>query len=315
MGYMNGIAFVFPGQGSQYVGMGKDIVDKYPEIKRTFTRAKEILGTDYLDICLNGPEEKLNDTINTQLCVYILSIGIYRVIDSYGFKPQIMAGHSLGEYSALTASQTFKFSDGLRIVAKRAEIMSKEAKRYPGKMLAVLGGDLRAVENVIEELSGQGTIAIANYNCPGQIVVSIEAYMMEPVTRALKEAGAKKIIELPVSGAFHSQMMAGAEEQFKKFLDNHIFLTSEVPIVPNTIARPVVDAIELRGALQSQISSSVKWQQSIEQMIGLGIRTFVEIGPGDVLSKIIKRIDRQADIMPTDKPDILEAVIEYLKDV
>ncbi len=312
---MDGIAFVFPGQGSQYVGMGKDIIDKYPGIKRTFTQAKEILGTDYLDICINGPEETLNNTINTQLCVYILSIGIYRVIDNYGFQPQIMAGHSLGEYSALTASQTFKFSDGLRIVAKRAEIMSKEAKKYPGKMLAVLGADLRVVEDAVEELSDQGTIAIANYNCSGQIVVSVEAYITESAIRALKMAGAKKIVELPVSGAFHSPMMAGAEEQFKKLLDNCIFLTSEVPIVPNTMARPAVDAIELRDALRSQMSSSVKWQQSIEQMIGLGIRTFIEIGPGDVLSKIIKRIDKQANILTTDKPEPLEAVINYLKDV
>ncbi|MCL6472882.1 MAG: ACP S-malonyltransferase [Firmicutes bacterium] len=310
---MNGIAFVFPGQGSQYIGMGKDMVDKYHDIEHTFNRAKEISGVDYLDICLNGPAEKLNNTVHTQPCIYILSMGIFRVIDNYGFKPQIMAGHSLGEYTALTAARALKFSDGLRIVAKRAELMGKEADKYPGKMFAVLGADMRDVDAMVSELSEHGTISVANYNCPGQIVISVEAYIEEMAIKALKDIGVKKVVELPVSGAFHSAMMTNAENQFTKFLDNYIFLSADIPIVPNTLAKPAMEAIELRAALQTQMSTSVKWQQSIEQMIGLGIRTFIEVGPGQVLSKIIKRIDKQVEVLPTETPELLDKVIEHLK--
>lgn len=311
---MNGIAFVFPGQGSQYIGMGRDMVGKYQDIERIFSRAKEISGVDYLDICLNGPEEKLNNTIYTQPCIYILSMGIFRVIDSYGFKPQIMAGHSLGEYTALTAARTLKFSDGLRIVAKRAELMGKEADKYPGKMFAVLGADMRDVDTVVSELSERGIISVANYNCPGQIVVSVEASIQETAISALKSIGVKKIVELSVSGAFHSGMMANAEDQFIKFLDNYIFLSPDIPVVPNTLAKPAIEAIELRAALQTQMSTSVKWQQSIEQMISLGIRTFIEVGPGQVLSKIIKRIDKQVNVLATETPELLDKVIDFLKD-
>jgi len=310
-----GIAFIFPGQGSQYVGMGQQFVDLYPDLKEAFDEAKSVTGIDYLDLCLSGPEEVLNETRNTQLCIYILSYGIYKLIERSGLKPQVVAGHSLGEYSALTAAKTFKFSDGLRIVAKRADLMSEAGRNQPGKMLAVLGADMRAVDDVVSDLSGKGVISVANYNCPGQIVVSLDSSLIDLATGALQRAGAKKVVLLPVSGAFHSVMMKDAEDKFVDFLNSQVFLTAEVPVVPNTLAKPVVDAKEIKNALQTQMSTSVKWQQSVQQMIGLGIKTFIEVGPGQVLSKIIKRIDKQVDVMSTDKPDLLSKVIDKFSEV
>ncbi len=309
----NGIAFVFPGQGSQYVGMGKELLEAHPIIREAFDQAEDTLGVDYLETCLDGPVEKLNDTSNTQVCIYIMSYAIYKIIEDTGFKPQVIAGHSLGEYSALTAANALKFSDGLQVVAKRAELMSKAAMNHPGRMLALLGADMRAVDDIVSDLSEQGTISVANYNCPGQIVVSVEAGLADLATEALSTSAAKKVVTLPVSGAFHSSLMRDAESDFRAFLDSYIFLGADIPIVPNTLAQPVIDAIELKNALQTQISSSVKWQQSVEQMIGLGIKTFVEVGPGQVLSKIIKRIDKQVEVMATENPLLLEKVIDRLK--
>lgn len=315
MTHKSSIAFVFPGQGSQYVGMGQELIESYPEVKAAFDEAKDLIGTDFLNMCLSGPEEALNETRNTQLCIYILSYGIHKTIENYGLKPQVVAGHSLGEYSALTAAKTFKFEDGLRIVAKRAELMSEAGKSQHGKMLAVLGADMRAVDDVVSDLSNQGVISVANYNCPGQIVVSLDSGLVDAATDALQKAGAKKVILLPVSGAFHSVMMKGAEDRFIDFLNNQVFLTAEVPVVPNTLAKPVVDAKEIKNALQTQMSTSVKWQQSVQQMIGLGIKTFIEVGPGQVLSKIIKRIDKQVEVMSTDKPDLISKVVDKFSEV
>lgn len=315
MTHKSGIAFIFPGQGSQYVGMGQELVDLYPDVKEAFDEAKSVTGIDYLGLCLSGPERVLNETRNTQLCIYILSYGIYKLIERSGLKPQVVAGHSLGEYSALTAAKTFKFSDGLRIVAKRADLMSEAGRNQPGKMLAVLGADMRAVDDVVSDLSGEGVISVANYNCPGQIVVSLDSGLVDLATDALQRAGAKKVVLLPVSGAFHSVMMKDAEDEFVDFLNSQVFLTAEVPVVPNTQAKPVVDAKEIKNALQTQMSTSVKWQQSVQQMIGLGIKSFIEVGPGQVLSKIIKRIDKQVDVMSTDKPDLLSKVINKFSEV
>lgn len=315
MTHKSGIAFVFPGQGSQYVGMGQELIELYPDVREAFEEAKSITGIDYIDLCLSGPEETLNETRNTQLCIYILSYGICKLLQRHRLRPQVVAGHSLGEYSALTAAKTFKFSDGLRIVTKRADLMSEAGRNQPGKMLAVLGADMRAVDDVVSDLSGEGIISVANYNCPGQIVVSLDSGLIDLATGALQKAGAKKVVLLPVSGAFHSVMMKDAEDKFVDFLNSQVFLTAEVPVVPNTLAKPVVDAKQIKNALQTQMSTSVKWQQSVQQMIGLGIKTFIEIGPGQVLSKIIKRIDKQVDVMATDKPDLVLKVIDKFSEV
>ncbi|HZD60089.1 MAG TPA: ACP S-malonyltransferase [Anaerolineae bacterium] len=312
---MSGVAFVFAGQGSQYVGMGKDLLDANPEIRRNFDQAEEALDKSFLDLCLYGPEDELNNTINTQPCLYILSYSIYKIIEGLGYRPQVVAGHSLGEYTALTSVGTFNFIEGLRIVAKRAELMSREAKRNPGRMLAVLGADVRSVDTVVAELSQQGIISVANYNCPGQVVVSVESSLSDEAIAALSKAGAKKVMALPVSGAFHSAMMREAETEFNAFLDSFIFMSASIPLIPNTLVRPVVEATDIKNALRTQMSSPVKWQQSIEQIIGSGIRVFVEIGPGQILSKIIKRIDSKVEVLSTDTPDSLMRTVERLKEV
>ncbi|HEY3374008.1 MAG TPA: ACP S-malonyltransferase [Candidatus Aquicultor sp.] len=312
MANKTGVAFVFPGQGSQYIGMGKDLVETYPQVRAAFDMATDMLDKGFLDLCVNGPESDLNDTLNTQVCIYIISYGIYAMLEESGIQPQVMAGHSLGEYSALTAAKTFKFDEGLRIVAKRAELMSEAAREHPGAMLAVLGADMRGVDDAVSQLSQQGMIAVANYNSPGQIVVSVDKDLVDNATVALLQTGAKKVVPLPVSGAFHSPAMKPAQEQFNGFLESFIFMTADVPVVPNTLAKPAVDPAQLKEALERQMASAVKWQQSVEQMIGLGITTFVEVGPGQVLSKIIKRIDRQISVLPTETPEFLEKVLSEL---
>jgi [acyl-carrier-protein] S-malonyltransferase len=298
----NDIAFVFPGQGSQFIGMGKELYDEFSEVKEAFDKAKEELAYDYLDICLNGPEATLNDTAYTQVCIYILNCAVFSILENRGFLPRIVAGHSLGEFSALTAAKVISYEDGLNIVSKRARLMSGAAKNKPGKMLAVLGADMRAIDDIVNHLSTKGIISVANYNCPGQIVISAETALAEQIESVLKSIGVKKIVTLPVSGAFHSKIMEDAEKEFVIFMNGYVFLTASIPVVPNTLARPAVNSIELRNALQNQMSSSVKWQQSIEQMIALGINTFVEVGPGQVLTRLIKRIDKDVELYSTDTP-------------
>lgn len=293
--------------------MGKDLAEAYPQVRQAFDTAKETLDRDIFDLCLNGPEQELNDTKNTQLCIYTLSCGVFSALDETDIKPQMVAGHSLGEYSALTAAKVFRYTDGLQIVARRAELMSAEGKNRPGKMLAVLGADMRAVDDVVADLRKKGTVAVANYNCPGQIVISADADLADVALGALQAVGAKKIVALPVSGAFHSELMAAAESRFNEFLNGFVFLGAQVPIVSNTLAQPIVDAKEIKKALSRQMSSPVKWQQSIEQVIALGIRTFVEVGPGQVLSKLIKRIDKNVEVLATETPELLSKAIERLK--
>lgn len=312
---LNDIACIFPGQGSQYIGMGTELMETYPEIEAAFSKAKEELGNDYLSICINGPEETLNDTSYTQVCIYILSVGIFTILQNRGFMPRIVAGHSLGEYSALTAAGVISFEDGLNIVSKRARLMASAARLKPGKMLAVLGADMRTVDDIVDQLSAKGIVSVANYNCPGQIVISAESALAEQLEKVLKSVGVKKIVPLTVSGAFHSKIMADAEKEFNSYLNSYIFLTAKVPVVPNTLAQPVVEAPDIRNALKTQMSTSVKWQQSIEQAIGLGISTFIEIGPGQVLSRLIKRIDKDVELFATETPKEMAKTLAHLEKV
>jgi len=285
---LNQAAFVFPGQGSQYVGMGKDLFETHSIVRATFRVADEILF-EVSQLCFDGPEEELNQTNNTQVCIFTLNCAIFFLLVENGFIPQIVAGHSLGEYSALVAAKVISFEEGLKLIRKRAELMDKAAKSSSGKMLAVLGLEAEKVREIVESLKNKGIIEVANYNCPGQTVISGDKEAVDQAKGVFENAGAKKVVGLKVSGGFHSPLMTEAEEKFEKFLKRFRFEKAAIPVVSNVTAQATNQPDLLKKALSRQITGSVRWEQSIYEMLKNGAATFIEVGPGKVLSGLIKR--------------------------
>lgn len=299
-------AAIFPGQGSQYPRMGQPY-ERFAEVREVFARASDVLGWDVWKLCACGAEAELNETSRAQPAIFVLSYALYRLLEDRGWRPDIVAGHSLGEFTAATAAGALSFEDGLRTVAERGKLMAEEAKRKPGMMLALLGACEEELQETISTLRGLGIIAPANYNCPGQVVLALERGLLETARSTLTPI-AKRVVELPVSGGFHSPLMEEAKKKFSHFLTSIPLREPEIPILLNVTLAPSRDPAEIKQALVAQMTAPVRWQEAVERMVGQGVRTFAEVGPKDVLARLVQRIDRRCDVIVTDGGDPQEIV-------
>jgi len=290
------IGFLFPGQGSQQVGMGKDLFETVPEVKDIYAHASDILGFDIADISFNGPEEKLKQTQYTQPALYVHSYVVQLLLKKKGIIPDAAAGHSLGEFSAYACAEAFSFEQGLDLVKERGSLMQSAGEVKPGTMAAIIGLDAKDVMSLCMAAADSGIVQPANYNAPGQIVVSGS---IEGVARAVelaKEKGAKRVIELQVSGAFHSPLMADVVEGFGEKLKSIQVQMVKIPVYANVTAYPVSSPEEIKSLLHNQLTHSVRWVETIENMIKDGVTEFIEVGSGKVLSGLVRRINRDVSV-------------------
>jgi len=285
-------AYVFPGQGAQFTGMGKDLYENSELAKELFEKANEILGFRITDIMFEGTAEELKETKVTQPAVFLHSVILAKTLGE-DFKPEMVAGHSLGEFSALVANGALSFEDGLKLVSQRAIAMQKACEIKPSTMAAVLGLEDKIVEDVCASIDG--VVVAANYNCPGQLVISGETSAVEQACEAMKAAGAKRALILPVGGAFHSPMMEPAREELATAIENTTFSTPVCPVYQNVPATAVSNADEIKKNLIIQLTAPVKWTQSVQQMIADGATSFTEVGPGKVLVGLVNKIDRSVE--------------------
>ena len=284
-------AYIFPGQGAQFVGMGLDLYEKSAEAKALFEEANGILGFSITDIMFSGTDEDLKQTKVTQPAIFLHSVILSKVLGK-NFAPQMVAGHSLGEFSALVANGVLSFEDGLQLVAKRATAMQKACELQPGTMAAVLGLEDAKVEELCATIDG--IVTPANYNCPGQLVISGELKAVEVACEKMKEAGAKKALILSVSGAFHSVLMKPAEEELAAAIEQTAFHKPLCPVYQNVTTTAVSDENAIKTNLIKQLTAPVKWTQSVQQMIADGATEFIEVGPGKVLQNLVKKINKEA---------------------
>src|SRR5690606_21855252 len=292
-------ALVFPGQGSQQVSMGADLATAYPEARAVFEQADDILGFSLSALCFEGPEDDLNDTINTQPALYVMGAALLQVLNAElgSARPAMVAGHSLGELTALHAAGALAFDAGLRLVREHGRLMKEAGVRSPGAMAAILGLDADAVRGLCADASAQTgePLVLANDNCDGQLVISGGRAAVEAVLPLATDRGAKRAIPLAVSVASHSPLMETVTSEFRAALDATEFTTPEIPVIGNVQAQPLADVAAIRSELAQQLTSTVRWTESVQHMRQAGIATFVELGPKDVLSGLIKRIDRKAE--------------------
>lgn len=288
-------AFVFPGQGSQFVGMGKDLYDNNPLAKELFDKADEVLGFKITDIMFAGTDDQLKETKVTQPAVFLHSV-ISALCLGDEFKPDMTAGHSLGEFSALVAAGALSFEDGLKLVAARANAMQKACEKNPGTMAAIIALPDEKVEEICKEVSDGGNIVVpANYNCPGQLVISGSKEGIEAACEKLKEAGAKRALPLRVGGAFHSPFMQPAKDELQKAIEATEIHQPKCPVYQNVDAKPHTDPVEIKANLIAQLTHSVMWTKSVQNMIADGADEFIECGPGRALQGMIGRIDRSVN--------------------
>ncbi|WP_270767320.1 ACP S-malonyltransferase [Segatella buccae] len=289
-------AFVFPGQGSQFVGMGKDLYENNALAKELFDKADEILGFNITDIMFAGTDEQLKQTNVTQPAVFLHSV-ISALCLGDDFKPAMVAGHSLGEFSALVAAGALSFEDGLKLVAARANAMQKACEANPGTMAAIIGLSDEKVEEVCSEVSADGQIVVAaNYNCPGQLVISGNVEAVNAACEKLKEAGAKRALPLKVGGAFHSPLMQPAKDELQAAIEQTEFAAPSCPVYQNVDAKAHTDAAEIKANLTAQLTSPVRWTASVQAMIADGADDFTECGPGKALQGMIGRIDKNVAV-------------------
>lgn len=307
------IAFVFPGQGSQSVGMGKSLYESSDAAKKIFEKADEVLGRSITKLCFEGPEEELKLTINTQPAILVTSIAALEALkEKLNITPDCVAGHSLGEYGAYYASGSIDFSTAMKLIDKRAKEMNNAALATKGAMSAIIGMDKDAILDVISKIDGM--VSVANYNSPAQIVITGEADAVEKANAALKEAGAKRVVPLPVSGGFHSKLMEEASVKFSEILDDCEIKDAEIPVYTNVDAEPTTSAIRFKAKMTAQIYSSVMWTQTIQRMAADGIDTIVEIGPGKVLAGLIKKTDASINVLNIFDEESLNNAVSVLNE-
>jgi [acyl-carrier-protein] S-malonyltransferase len=306
------VGLLFPGQGSQFVGMGKDLAERFPAAKETFQEADEALGIALSRLCWEGPEDELTSTINAQPAILTHSVAVWRVVREQLPPVAMAAGHSLGEFSAYVAAGTLNFADAVRTVRRRGELMYGSGSERPGTMAALLGLDDAVVDGVCTEASraGEGVAVPANFNAPGQVVISGDVDAVSRAGDLAREAGAKRVILLNVSGAFHSPLMEVAEAGLRDQLGRVELGDPRFPVVSNVTARPVAEAVEARRLLIEQLTSPVRWVASMRTMLETGPSRFLELGPGNVLTGLLRRVDRNAAGRALGTTAELEAFLE-----
>ncbi len=311
---MSKTAFIFPGQGSQVVGMGKELAEASPKAAAFFDKANQVLGRDLKKIIFEGPEDVLKDTSNTQPALYVTSLALYELVKEAGVSANFFAGHSLGEYCALQAAGVFSFEDGLKLVQARANAMSEAGKSSTGAMAAILGLEDDKVSAACAAAASEGQVVQpANFNSPGQVVISGHKEAVEKAMLLCKEAGALKCVPLAVSGAFHSALMKPAGERLRSAFGAAAWNPASVSVVSNVDAKPRTDIDAIQQSLVEQLSGSVRWTESMRALIALGVTRFVEVGPGKVLQGLMKKIDKSAACISIGDKESLEKGREWLK--
>ena len=310
---MSKIAFLFPGQGSQTVGMGRELCETYPVAREIFTAADTILGRSISELCFHGSAESLQDTRNSQPAIMTTSIAMWQVFDQAGIKPDYLAGHSLGEYSALVAARAFDFETALLLIKERARLMAEADREGRGAMAAILGMERQTLLDCLSEASEAGKVEAANFNSPGQIVISGDRNGIERAKELIEQQGGK-VFPLSVSGAFHSSFMKPAATEFKPFLEKIFWNEPQAALIANVTARPVkVD--EISNSLYQQLYSSVLWEESLRFLFDQGVTTFVEIGPGKVLTGLTKKTLKGINLLNCENLESLKKALEILKEV
>jgi len=309
---MSKIAFIFPGQGSQAVGMGRELAALYPAARQTFDEADEALGFSLSQLCFEGPEEKLKLTEITQPAIVTVSVAAFRVLREQGFAPNYVAGHSVGEYAAHVAAGTFDFRDAVRIAHKRGRYMQEAVPVGEGAMAAILGMPLEQVQQVCAEAAQGGVVEPANNNSPDQVVVSGQTQAVERAAELARQRGAKRAIMLQVSAPFHCSLLKPAQDRLEQDLAQIAFHDPEIPLIANFDAEPKTDAAAARTALVKQATGAVQWERSMRKLIALGVETFVETGPGKVLCGLMRQIERSKTCLNVQDEATLQNAIKHL---
>ena len=306
-------ALLFPGQGSQSVGMGADLAAGFPEARKLFNSANEVLGFNLLRLCAEGPEEELRRTIHTQPALYVTSCAALAALASrVEVSPFAAAGHSVGEYAAFHAAGAMTFEVGLQLVRRRAELMQEASDRKPGTMAAILGLDSAQVREACEQARSVGVVTIANYNCPGQVVISGEQAAVERACEEARSRGARRVVPLQVSGGFHSPLMVGAGDALHAHLRQALFKTPRFPVVVNVAAEYCRSGVDIAPYLTMQVAGSVRWEESMRLLLADGVELFLELGVGEVLSGLLKRIDRGAQALSVVDAASVERAVRLL---